>query len=285
MDRTIADRIVAFIFEETGLFTIVCDEEGVIIAAKAASRVGTPHAGAQRLLRERLPHITVSAEEEASSGGLVRMGVSLPIIHHDAWIGTFGITGQLETAVPIAKVIAGIIAMELREAEHRALLLEEATRMDAAIAAVSVMVQRLHGTQGQLAASMRDVAALLAKSSADVGGTGQVIETIQAIANQTNMLGLNAAIEAAHAGRLGAGFAVVAEAVRKLSEQSGHSAEEIQKSLSGLQASMAEVLAVSDRSEAITREQGRGTEAIAGRIQELKELGERLLTMAKSGAE
>ena len=109
------------------------------------------------------------------------------------------------------------------------------------------IVQQTVSSIQQLADNVRETADVIGRLEADSNKVGAVLDVIKGIAEQTNLLALNAAIEAARAGEQGRGFAVVADEVRTLASRTQQSTEEIQSTIEQLQSAAHSAVEVMSR--------------------------------------
>lgn len=154
--------------------------------------------------------------------------------------------------------------------------IENQNRLSEVIEQFSASFEEVSGSVQDIAAGAENAAKIgenLAKSAVEtknnVNKTDEIIQMIREIADQTKLLGLNAAIEAARAGESGRGFAVVAEEIRRLSEQSNTSAKAVNKILIEIENSISIINDELQEASAVSEEQSSATEEIAATMQQL----------------
>jgi methyl-accepting chemotaxis protein len=143
---------------------------------------------------------------------------------------------------------------------------------------VSETVQRMR----DIADSVKEASATITRLGESSVNIGTIVNVINEIADQTNLLALNAAIEAARAGEQGRGFAVVADEVRKLAERTGGATKEIVDMISEIQADTEKSIASMESGTARVEEGVRLVEKASGALDTIVEVSTKGSSMVNS---
>jgi methyl-accepting chemotaxis protein len=144
-----------------------------------------------------------------------------------------------------------------------------AGNMEEQINAISMAVTNFSATSQELTATMENLSSNAQGIREEINKTDGIVTMIREVSEQTHMLGLNAAIEAARVGDAGRGFNVVAEEIRKLSQDTNRSVKDILQILGEMKSSIVELTNFIDQVTEATQQQAVSAQEINSSINEL----------------
>jgi len=223
-------------------------------------------------IRDGVTQIASAAEELSAVTEQTSTGVNSQKIETD----------QVATAMHEMTATVQEVARNAEQASQAASAADgEARAGDKVVAEAIAQIERLAAE----VARSTDAMTHLQQESNKIGS---VMDVIKAVAEQTNLLALNAAIEAARAGEAGRGFAVVADEVRGLAQRTQKSTEEIEVLVAGLQNGTQQVAAVmnnsrslTDSSVELTRKAGVSLENITRTVSNIQSMNQQIAAAAE----
>ena len=246
------------------------DELGVL--QQGIARMGVTLRDLISGIRDGVTQIASAAEELSAVTEQTSAGVNSQKVETD----------QVATAMHEMTATVQEVARNAEEASEAAVAADQQAREgDKVVGEAIAQIERLALEVGNSTAAMGEL-----KRESDK--IGSVLDVIKSVAQQTNLLALNAAIEAARAGEAGRGFAVVADEVRSLAQRTQKSTEEIEQLIVGLQAGTQQVATIMDNSRSLTdssveltRRAGGSLESITRTVSAIQSMNQQIAAAAE----
>lgn len=221
------------------------------VGAKAGMKIDPKEPLAECIASKKI----IEAEVPEHFFGISFTGIAAPICENGEVIGALAIQLQKHSSRELQRISGSLV--------------ESLIQANSQVVNISREAEEIKSISSQLVGASD-------RATQEVHHTGEVLLFIKKIADQTNLLGLNAAIEAARAGSHGAGFSIVAEEIRKLSRETVTSTESIRKTLGKINTSIEELNKAVQKLVVVGDNQASSTLEINKLIQEIEQMSREL---------
>lgn len=238
---------LAFTMSNTEKFLLVQDCENIKTGVKAGDKIPKGSI-ADVCLREKNP-VSLTVPEHVF--GVSVKGVGVPVFENNEIAGTMVIAKSLKKKEKVSSLSKNIY--------------DKLSNINNSLNEMSLSMQDMSKTNSDIENFIKD-------TDAETKKTDEILEFINSLSKQTNLLGLNAAIESARAGEQGKGFNIVASEIRKLSQSSSDSINEINNVLKNIQNSLSEILKRFNNSNVVLEKHACGIKEVSSNINELNSI-------------
>ncbi|NPV91245.1 MAG: chemotaxis protein [Firmicutes bacterium] len=251
-----------------GALVNICDQERVLMRQASDKfdmpevQVGTVLSDSGLARHAMRSHQVMVKDIDAEVYGIACRCISIPLYDPDDKyiVGTFDINLSRQMAV------------ELRGM---------AVKLSANIQEIASVMEEVAASAGEVSINESRLADQVEEVALISSEINEVLDFIKNVADQTKMLGLNAAIEAARVGEHGRGFGVVAEEIRKLSDQSKETADRIRNLIRAIDNKIELIRQTSEGTLKQGQEQAAATEEVTASVMEMAQMAEKLAETAQ----